>query len=56
MADYSRQNDFSAKDALSSGDASKLIKGSEVDAEFDAIVTSIATKATSAISFRIRTA
>ena len=46
MADYSRQNDFSAKDALSSGDASKLIKGSEVDAEFDAIVTSIATKAT----------
>jgi len=46
MADYSRQHDFSAKDALSSGDASKLIKGSEVDAEFDAIVTSIATKAT----------
>ena len=46
MADYARQNDFSAKDALSTGDAAKLIKGSEVDAEFDAIVTAIATKAT----------
>ena len=44
MADYSRQQDFSAKDALSSGDASKVIKGSEVDSEFDAILTSIASK------------
>ena len=46
MADYARQNDFSAKDALSTGDAAKLIKGSEVDAEFDAIVTAVATKQT----------
>tara|TARA_R100001594_G_scaffold69313_1_gene103675 strand:+ start:2769 stop:3353 length:585 start_codon:yes stop_codon:yes gene_type:complete len=44
MADYSRQQDFSAKDALSSGDASKVIKGSEVDSEFDAILTSLQTK------------
>ena len=44
MSDYARQHDFSAKDALSSGDAAKLIKGSEVDAEFDAIVTAVATK------------
>ena len=44
MSDYTRQNDFSVKDALSSGDASKVIKGSEVDSEFDAILTSIASK------------
>lgn len=45
MSDYSRQNDFSVKDALPTGDANKKIKGSEVDAEFDAIVTSNNTKA-----------
>ena len=44
MSDYSRQNDFTAKDALTTGDPNKLIKGSEVDAEFDALVTAVATK------------
>ena len=44
MSDYTRVNDFSAKDALSTGDALKVIKGSEVDAELDAIVTAVATK------------
>ena len=46
MGDYARQHDFSAKDALSTGDAAKLIKGSEVDAELNAVVTAVATKAT----------
>ena len=44
MSDYTRVHDFSAKDALSTGDALKVIKGSEVDAELDAIVTAVATK------------
>ena len=44
MSDYSRQNDFGAKDALTTGDPLKLIKGSEVDAELDAIVVAVATK------------
>ena len=44
MSDYARAHDFSAKDSLSSGDAAKAIKGSEHDAEFDAIVTAIASK------------
>jgi hypothetical protein len=44
MSDYSRVHDFSAKDALSTGDALKVIKGSEVDAELDAVVTAVATK------------
>lgn len=45
MSDYSRAYDFSVKDALASGDSNKKIKGSEVDAEFDALVVSSATKA-----------
>jgi hypothetical protein len=44
MADYSQVNDYSAKDALSTGDPLKLIKGSDVDAEFSAISTAVATK------------
>ena len=45
MANYSRTNDFSVKDALATGNPNKLIKGSEIDDEFDAIVTMSATKA-----------
>ena len=44
MSDYSRQYDFEAKDGLLSGNPLKVIKGSEVDGEFDAIVTAIASK------------
>jgi hypothetical protein len=44
MSDYAREHDFSVKDALSSGDAAKLIKGSEVDAEFDALLTAVNSK------------
>ena len=45
MADYTKLTDFSTKDALPSGDPSKVVKGSEIDDEFDAIETAIATKA-----------
>lgn len=48
MSDYTQTTDFSAKDALSTGDPNKLIKGSEVDAELAAISTAIATKYDSA--------
>lgn len=44
MSDYARQHDFSVKDALTTGDPDKVIKGSEVDAEFDALVTAVASK------------
>jgi len=44
MADYSQVNDYSAKDALSTGNPLKLIKGSDIDQEFSAIQTAIATK------------
>lgn len=44
MSDYTQVIDYSAKDALSSGDPNKKIKGSDVDQDFAAIATAIATK------------
>ena len=45
MANYTKTTNFAAKDSLASGNASKVVKGSEIDAEFTAIQTAIATKA-----------
>lgn len=36
---YTKTTDFAAKDALLTGNPSKVVKGSEIDAEFDAIET-----------------
>jgi len=44
MADYSQITDYSTKDALATGNPLKLIKGSDVDADFDAISVAIASK------------
>lgn len=44
MSDYTPVNDYSAKDALSTGDPNKKIKGSDVDADLAAIQTAVATK------------
>jgi hypothetical protein len=44
MSNYTQTTDFSAKDNLTSGNAAKVIKGSEVDAEFSAIATAISSK------------
>ena len=45
MANYIKATNFTAKDALPSGNAGKIIKGTEVDVEFSAIATAIASKA-----------
>ena len=45
MSDYNKITDYSAKDALSSGDAAKRVKGSEIGADFDAVAVAVATKA-----------
>lgn len=45
MTDYTKTTDFGVKDGLSTGNANKLVKGSEFDTEFDAIQTAVATKA-----------
>lgn len=44
MADYTKTTNFTAKDALTTGDPLKVIKGSYFDTEFDNIATAIATK------------
>jgi len=45
MANYTKTTNFAAKDALSPGNASKVVKGTEIDTEFTNIHTAIATKA-----------
>lgn len=44
MADYTRTEIFAVKDGLATGDPSKIIYGSEFDAEFDLIATAIQSK------------
>lgn len=44
MSDYTKTTNFTAKDALTTGDPLKLIKGSYFDTEFDAIAVAVATK------------
>lgn len=41
---YTKATNFATKDSLLTGDPRKLIKGSEINAEFDAIATAISTK------------
>jgi hypothetical protein len=44
MADYSKATNFTAKDTLPTGNAGKIIKGTEIDTEFTAIASAIASK------------
>jgi len=45
MSNYSKTTDFAAKDALTTGNANKIVKGTEIDDEFEAIQTAINSKA-----------
>lgn len=45
MSNYSKTTDFASKDALTTGNANKIVKGTEIDDEFNAIQVAIATKA-----------
>ena len=45
MSNYSKTTDFAAKDALSTGNANKIVKGTEIDDEFDAIQVAVNSKA-----------
>lgn len=44
MTDYTKLTDFASKDALPTGNALKKVKGTEIDDEFNAIATAVATK------------
>ena len=45
MSDYTKATNFTLKDGLSTGDPGKVIKGSEIDAEYTAIASAVASKA-----------
>jgi len=44
MSDYTKSTNFASKDNLTSGNPSKIVKGTEIDTEFNNISTAIATK------------
>ena len=45
MSDYSKATNFTTKDTLPTGNAGKIVKGTELDTEFTAISSAIASKA-----------
>ena len=45
MSNYTKSTNFAAKDALNSGNAGKIIKGTEINTEYDNIASAIASKA-----------
>jgi hypothetical protein len=45
MTDYTKSTNFASKDSLPSGDPLKIVKGTEINTEFDNIATAVATKA-----------
>jgi hypothetical protein len=44
MSNYTKSTNFASKDNLSSGNPAKIVKGTEIDTEFNNIATAIATK------------
>ena len=45
MSNYTKSTDFASKDSLASGNAAKIVKGTEIDTEFNNIAIAVATKA-----------
>jgi hypothetical protein len=45
MSDYSKSTNFTTKDTLPTGNSGKIVKGTELDTEFTAISSAIASKA-----------
>jgi len=45
MANYTKLTDFASKDSLPTGSPAKIVKGTEIDDEFQSIENAIATKA-----------
>ena len=48
MSNYTKTTNFAAKDSLPSGNAAKVVRGTEIDTEFNNIATASATKADTA--------
>ena len=47
MTNYTKSTNFASKDSLASGNPLKIVKGTEIDSEFNNIATAVATKADS---------
>ena len=47
MTNYTKSTNFASKDSLASGNPLKIVKGTEIDTEFNNIATAVATKADS---------
>lgn len=45
MSNYVKSTNFASKDSLPLGDPAKIVKGTEIDTEFNNIATAVATKA-----------
>jgi hypothetical protein len=45
MSNYTKATNFASKDTLPTGDAGKIVKGTEIDSEFNAISSAISSKA-----------
>ncbi|CAB4214275.1 hypothetical protein UFOVP1457_31 [uncultured Caudovirales phage] len=45
MSNYTKSTNFASKDNLTSGDPLKIVKGTEINTEYDNIATAVATKA-----------
>jgi hypothetical protein len=45
MSDYTKNTNFATKDTLPSGNSGKIVKGTEIDTEFNAIASAITSKA-----------
>lgn len=48
MSNYTKATNFAIKDTLATGNVNKIVRGTEIDTEFTAISTAIATKADTA--------
>lgn len=44
MSNYTKTTDFAAKDSLASGNPSKIVKGAEINTEYDNIQTAVNSK------------
>ncbi len=47
MSNYVKSTDFAVKDGLASGNPAKLVKGTEIDTEFNNIASAVSSKADS---------
>lgn len=45
MSNYTKATDFAVKDSLASGTPAKIVKGTEIDSEFNSISSAVNSKA-----------